>query len=232
MNENKRWGHFTSSEIWKLMTKDKSGKDFGKAALTYINHVKWELKLGRSITVEASSKATIWGQYAEAFVHKKLGLEYKLCSTERIVHPEISLWSGAPDCITNDAVCDIKCPELITFCGLLDAFENDNLKKEYPEYYWQLISNAILTGKDFAELIPYVPYNTDLGVMRMLIEEYDGDIDLDQLKRIYYAPESTLAYLPDGCKIKDLHVFRFPVPNEDKEALTDNVIKAIEKLAA
>lgn len=233
-SQSQRWGHFTSSEIWKLMQKDKAGTGFGKGALTYINHKKWELKLKRSITLEANSKATIWGQYVETRVHKKLGFEYKLCSTERIAHNSIPMWSGAPDCVTTATVCDIKCPELISFCDLLDVFETQSpevFKKEYPEYYWQLVSNSILTGLDHAELIVYVPYNKDLAGIKLGIENYDGEMDLDQLKRIFYAGESSLAWIPDDCKIQDLNKFKFLIPEKDKEDLTNTVIRAIEKVA-
>lgn len=36
VEEIKRIGRFTSSQIWKLTTKDRTGKSFGAPALTYI----------------------------------------------------------------------------------------------------------------------------------------------------------------------------------------------------
>ena len=63
-----------------------------------------------------------------------------------------------------------------------DAFYNDNfnhstwltfmqnrleiskelLKENHPEYFWQLVSNAILMNVSFAELIVYMPYKDEL----------------------------------------------------------------------
>jgi hypothetical protein len=62
-----RIGRFTSSNIWKLTTKDRSGKSFGPPALTYIEEKKGERCLGRSLDLGKDSQSTIWGKLAEHF---------------------------------------------------------------------------------------------------------------------------------------------------------------------
>lgn len=54
-----RIGRFTSSNIWKLTTLDRSGKSFGAPALTYIEEKRAERSLGRSIDLGKQSQATI-----------------------------------------------------------------------------------------------------------------------------------------------------------------------------
>jgi len=228
--DTKRYGNFTSSAIWKLLTIATDKKKFGKPALTYIQEKKWEIMIGRSIDTESNTRVTLWGTFVEKLVHEKLDTSYEYFSDVRVAHPTISNWTGAADCQTETKICDIKCPQLKTFCDLLDIFKTGdfvNLKKDYPEYYWQLVSNSILYRKNIAELIVFVPYDNDIPLIKQMIE---NDDDNDKYKSIYYAPQSELPYLPNGCAVKDLNKFEFIVPQEDKELLTAKVLEAIKKL--
>lgn len=225
-----RWGNFTSSEIWKLCEVAKDGKSFGKPALTYIKTRGYEIMIQRPIATESNNRATLWGTFVETRVHNLLPLEYILCSQERLQHPVIQNWSGAPDLLKSDTVCDIKCPQLLSFCELVEIFKaNDveKLKKDYPEYYWQLVSNAILTNVSKAELIVYVPYDNEVPVIKTMMEDAD---DPEKWKSLYYTPQSELPYLPNDCPVMNLNIFTFDIPNEDKEFLTNKVNAANEIL--
>lgn len=254
MNQNKlRIGNFTSSEIYKLMSvgtrkmtqeelaehkrlNPKSKKEniedgFGKAALTYIEHKNLERKLGRSLYTDVSSRPTSWGKLVELQAFNLLGLSYKISSTETIQHPTINFWSGSQDCETfhnEKTVADIKCPiTLLSFCQLADSKTTDELRNNHEDgekFYWQLVSNAILTGSQFAELITYCPYKHELEAIRELADNYDGN--QNKIAWINWAEDNDLPYLIKGNHYKNLNILRFEVPQADKDALTARVIEA------
>jgi hypothetical protein len=242
-----RIGNFTSSEIAALMTNGKEKGTFGKPALTYIEECNMERRLGRSVTEESTARPLMWGKLNEKRVFEMLGLEYTLCSQETIVHPEINCWSGSPDGEKFDegkTVIDFKCPiTLKSFCQLVDPVLNDKGEvihkaltieavrenhRDGEKYYWQLVSNAILTGAKYAELIVYVPYQSELQSIR----DYAANLDGDQ--RGYYwlsgATDDELPYLIEGGLYKNINIIRFEIPESDKRALTGRVRVASERL--
>ncbi len=236
---NARHGNFSSSNIWKLMSNgkgaDKNGNDkngnplVGAPFKTYVQETRFEMRLGRALSTDVSSRPALWGTLVEAYVNDAhVGLEYELASTERLEHQFIAHWTGAPDLISDDCVGDIKCPQLKNFCELSeiclagDVFE---LKASYPEYFWQLVSNAILTDVDYAELIVFCPYQDELAAIRELAVEAG-----DKFKFIFYAKDDELAYLPRDSFYKNVARLRFNVSGNVKEELSDRVELAVEKL--
>lgn len=205
---------------------------FGDAAMTYIQEKKFERNLGRSLTEEINAKPVLWGKHLEGLVFELLSTAYRLTSKDTITHPDIAFWAGSPDGETSDAVMDIKCPiTLKSFCQLvqplydglagMDAINKiRDTHKDGDKYYWQLVSNAILTKKKFAELIVYCPYKSELETIRATAE---GD------KRLYWiwaATDDELPYLIEGGYYKNINIIRFEVPEEDKELLTSRVIES------
>ena len=222
-----RFGNFSSSSIHKLTTVSTDKKSFGKPALTYIKQKKREKLLGRSLQKDAKSKPLLWGRLCESFVFSKLDLMYKLESKIRYQHKTISNWNGMPDTLRNDVVGDIKCPfTLDSFCDLVEACSlgYEEFKKESPEYFWQLISNAILTDSKKIELIVYCPYLEDLQEIRILASD-----NLDY-KFLDYADNDELPYLIKGNHFKDLNIFEFDIEQKDIDFLTEKVSKAVELL--
>jgi len=240
INNKLRCGNFTSSEIVSLLSKDRSGKDWGKPALTYIEETNMERRLQRSLTDETNARPITWGKLLESRVFDLLGLEYILSSQETIQHPTIEYWAGSPDGYKNDpggTVMDIKSPlTLKSFCQLVDPLyqglegigamnairENH---KDGEKFYWQLVSNAVLMGTKYAELIPYMPYYSELSDIRMMCQSVPGD----QLGKHYWiamAQDDELPYLIDGGYYRNLNIIRFEVPEADKKLLTDAVKKA------
>jgi len=159
--ETTRNGNFSSSMIHLLMKRDKQG-GFGAPALNYIREKRYELRLGRSINSDHSARSTTWGTFLENRAFELMPMNYKLESKERLAHPTIKHWTGAPDLNAEDVVCDIKCPyTLKSFCETVDSLVDvETFKSVRPDAYWQLVSNAILTGKDQAEIIVYCPYQS------------------------------------------------------------------------
>lgn len=230
-----RIGAFTSSEIFKLTTRNKKGDGFGAPALSYIEEKKMERRLGRSITTDNGSRATLWGSLLEGFVNEELSLKYELCSQQTVVHPEIPYWAGSTDGKKHGkvaTVADIKSPyTLKSFCQLVDPLYNGlsgmdamNAVRENhsdgEKFYWQLVSNACIHNAEVAELIVFCPFQSQLQKIRNLAE------GMNEYYRIYYSVDSELPYLPDDGYYNNLNIISFPIPQADKDFLTERVIEA------
>lgn len=236
MESKYRVGRFTSSKIGDLMTFAKNGVDFGKPALTYIAEKNMERKLGRSLNIETNSKPTSWGLLLEKRVLEDLlGIDYRPCSKETIEHPEYDFWAGSPDAEKFDegkTVVDIKCPfTLKSFCQFADCENIQDIFKNHPDgetYYWQLVSNAILIGAKYAELIIYCPYQSELAAIRDMANYYDGD--QNKVAWMNWTDDRDMPYLIDGGNYKNVNIFRFEVPEQSKAELTERVIRASKLL--
>lgn len=221
MNNKQRVGRFTSSKIFKLMKEGRTKGSFGAPALTYIEEKRFEKKLGRRLEIEKGSRATAWGLGVEGWAFEKLPLSYELLSKTTIVHPDIEFWAGSTDLVTDDAVGNIKCPELKAFCQLIECNGDPELLREYKdgEYFWQLISDATLNNKKYAELIVYVPYFHDL----VKIQEYL--YDNEEYRWLANLNANELPWIPTGGNYKDLNIFRFEA-DPYKEELIARVLEA------
>jgi len=216
-----RFGNFSSSSIHKLCEGEKG---FIKSGLTYIREVSYEKELLRPLGNEANSKETMWGNLCEPIAFNLLGLEYKLVSKERIAHKSIHNWNGMPDNTRIDGikkiVGDTKCPfTLKSFISQIKAHQKgiENYKKEFPEYYWQLVSNAILTESTHIESIIYVPYKSELDNIRAVA------LVNSDYRFIEYMYDNQLPYLLDGGKFKNINTFVYELPLEDIEFLEKRV---------
>ena len=221
-----RTGNFSSSQIYRLMSSDRKGTGFGAPALTYIAEKRMERRLNRPLNSESNAKPTNWGSFVEKRAFDLLVLDYKLRSQDRLVHPDIDFWTGAPDCLLEDTVCDIKSPfTLKSFCETVDTFPSVEAFKDLrPEYYWQLLSNSILTGKKHCEIIVYVPYQSELEEIREMTRNFIGD--QNKVAFINWAEDDQLPYLIEGGYYKNLNILRWEVSQEDKKLLTSRVIEA------
>lgn len=240
MIDNKRKGTYSSSKAWKLMTNNTKREPFGVPGLKYIKQVNYEINLGREINCDRDSRPTSWGTVVEKRVFQILPMSYVYISEMRLFHPDFSRWSGAPDLIKNTTVGDCKCPySLEVFCDKLkilqkacDTEDLTEYKDEYPEDYWQHISNAILLEKngfpcDHFEAIIYCPYKSELEAIREMILAMDNN---ESFKWIYYASDNELPWIPDGGNYKNLNKFRFFVPESDKQALVERMKLAHEMI--
>jgi hypothetical protein len=215
--EATRNGNFTSSQIYRLCGAP-------KPAQTYIQKKNFERKLKRSITGETNAKAANWGKLLEMRAFELLGFEYQMKSKETLRHPEINYWLGSPDIITTDKVGDIKCPwTLDSFCQLVENCTKgiETFKDEHPDYYFQLLSNAIITGKSKIELVVYVPYQDELQDIREMTSNFDGN--QNPYSFIYFAEDNDLPYLNKEGEYKNLNIFTWDVPANEKEFLTTKV---------
>lgn len=239
MNNNIRGGNFTSSEIWKLTKKNKAKTDFGEVALTYIKEKNMERLLGKQLS-RSSGKECIWGNHLERIAFDRIpSIGYTLTSNKTLSHPTIPYWKGSPDGSFTDFISgiettgphDIKCPyTLKSFCELVMEYtKNGDGEKAIEEikktesgykYFCQLVSNAIITGASFAELIVYMPYEDELAFIK---EEADGDPDKYW---IWSSVDEELPSIHRGGYFQDLNIIRFEVKREYKDELTAVVLKA------
>lgn len=227
MLSQKRVGRITSSEIYKLMKKGR-GNSPSVVTETYLAEKRIEKRLGRSLNADISARPTLWGTMLEPRLYSMLNpFEYEYCSTDTIIHPEIDIWAGTPDFTTKDKVCDGKCPyTLKSFCEMADMIiggDYRDLRLYKPEYYWQLISNSVLTNKKQAELIIYCPYKSELPAIKEMLENMDED--QTKYQWVYFTEDDGLPYLPDGGYYKNLYSLTFDVPTEDVEALRTAVLQ-------
>jgi hypothetical protein len=234
-HNSKRVAHFTSSEIYQLMSNGRGKGEYGKPFYSYIKEKRMEMKLLRSIDIKTQAKPTTWGNMLEGRVFDLLGMEYKLCSQETLQHPEIPFWSGSPDALKFDegnTVVDVKCPFTIqSFCTLVECTSTDALRSEHKDgekYFQQLVSNAILTNSKYAELIVYCPFKGELDEIRKLTELPEN---LDKnCSWINWASDSELPYLLEEGGYKNLNILRWEVSQDDKDRLTERVQEAVKLL--
>lgn len=236
MNKSRN-GNFTSSEIVALTTNGRAKDSFGAPFYTYVKEKNMERRLGRSINNEVTARPLSWGKLVEERVLDMLGINYRSCSQETIPHPEIPFWWGSPDGEKfegekSDAAIDIKCPQTLkSFCTMVDSFENGGIlqfrndHKDGEKYYWQIVSNAILLGVDWGELIVYVPYEDELDEIRALAGQKDGS-EIHKYYWIAMGLDGELPSIPRDGYYKNLNTFRFVIPKADKEFLTNRVLAA------
>lgn len=232
-----RNGSFTSSKIAALTTNGKAKDSFGASFYTYIEEKNMERRLNRSLEKDMTSRPTSWGNCVEEIPFELLSIKYTLQSHETLSHPTIPCWKGSPDVIKFDpgtTVGDLKCPETLkSFCQLVDPLYSgltgmdliNKIRDTHPQgekYYWQLLSNAILTKAKYAELIVFCPYKSQLERIKELAN-LSGN---PKYYWIWTASDEELPYLVEGGHYKNLNVIRFEVPLADKLLLHKRVEEA------
>lgn len=279
---NVRDGNFTSSEIEALtvmssrkMTeeelkdwKEKNPKSkattiedgFGDRAFTYIAETNIERRLGRPITDETKAKAIQWGKLLEPRVFDLLGVSYKECSQESVVHPLYDYWAGSPDGVGYDYESEdslrwggeIKCPMTLksfaqlvnplydnltgveAFKAICDGYEVGKVKhkahNDGKKFYWQCVSNSILLNVTTFELIVYMPYKSELKEIRELARKKDMLQDKTPHFWIQTGTDDELPWLPNNGFYKNLNKLKFEVPQEDIKFITDRVVLASQHL--
>jgi hypothetical protein len=236
INNKERIGNFTSSQIFRLMSKGRGSfslENTGAAYHSYIEEKRLETRMGRSLGTEVHTQAMAWGKFMEMYVFSLIGIEYKITSLTTDVHPTIKRWAGSKDLIVPGVkVSDIKCYQPKKFGEYTDALLRGDvveLREKFPQEYWQLVSNAIINGVDKGEAITFMPYERELEEIREMAENYDGS---DQWKYRFIAEgdKSSLPYLPNDGYYKHLNEFEFLIPQEDIDNLTARVEMAIVEL--
>jgi len=235
MNEQKqdeRAANFTSSEIWKLAVDGRKKGEPSANFYTYVDEKRYEKIAGRSLQNEARANSLDWGNLCEQIAHNQLGLEYELISKTRYKHPTLP-WSGMPDGIVNGKkITDMKCPfTLKSFLSIYDSIfvtgkivpevttVADLLKQAKREYYWQLISNAILTEINTCELILFMP-------KRSMLEEIKKASEESGKYYFHLKDDYELPWTSDDKPIDSIIKIEFEVPEADNNHLIERVVLA------
>jgi hypothetical protein len=180
-----RFGMFTSSMIWKLLTDPRSKTaTWSDTAMTYIMERCGEILTGEKIP-EATSKSMEHGKFYEkdafltyksTFGLKDDELEYFGAENPRFFqYSEFS--GGSPDgLLQEDTVLEIKCPynSGVHIEHMLLKSGSD-LKEYSKEYYAQVQANMLFCNRSQADFISYDPrvINPDrrLHVVRVFKDE-------------------------------------------------------------
>lgn len=175
--DKERLGKFTASEIYKLMGTPKSKGDiFTATAYTYILD-----KVAEKLTGHAPIKngeALVWGIEQEAQAKKwftiitgkviegKGFISYNECS------------GGSPDGVVEDGVIEIKCP-YNTVNHLKHILDSNNFRSNFPDYYWQMQMNMLVTETHKCYFISYDPrIDAEAGMYIKEIQRDENDIQL------------------------------------------------------
>jgi len=217
---------------------------FSEAGYTYIAETNMERRLGCRIDEESKAKPLIWGKHLEWFAHNKSGLDHRLISDQTIIHPDYDFWAGSPDTEALNTTGDYKCPMTRkSFCQLVDplydgltgleainAIRNGytdkrglphKAHKDGNKFYWQLVSNSILLGVEYAELKVYMPYEDDLPEIIRAAQN-----ESPEYYWIGMAIPGDLPCIPNNGFYQDSNTIRFRVPDEDKLHLESRAVEA------
>ncbi|HEY1044987.1 MAG TPA: YqaJ viral recombinase family protein [Bacteroidia bacterium] len=228
IHNSNRIAAITSSQVYRIMGAPKPRQ-------TYITEIKMERRLLRSINTEVNTRPITWGHLCERMAFQSLGLNYKYYSDETKAHPSIPFYAGSPDGenVPKKSVIDIKCPfTLKAFCELLEICEKKDIeyfKEEKPEYYWQLVSNALIIGYKHAELIVYMPYYETLGDIVTLAESIET-VDQYRFFWVKSANYDELPYILKESNISELNSFEFEIPQSDFDLLETRVKQALSEI--
>jgi hypothetical protein len=202
-----RCGRFTSSEWWKLMecgkrpmtaeelkARPKTGKGskttlvpdpttMGEKGVRYIRAKVWETLTGQPLQ-QAYAYPMVRGKELEpvavAAVEKKYGIETEIVGFQ--VFGDHA--GGSPDrLICNiDAGLEIKCPSSDEQVDYLMLTDHHDLKRYYPDKYWQCVTLMLFTNRKAWWLCTYDPrmVKEEHQLMRLILEweKVDEDIDL------------------------------------------------------
>lgn len=197
-----RVGRFTASEIFKLMTepRNKSDKEAGKlseGAMTYVNQKVAEIMTGQPKS-ESYAYPLVYGkelepQAIEYFI-KKTGFSYE----PAMFVPFGDHAGGSPDGYINETDgLEIKCPfqseNQVDYLMLTDQYD---LKRNHPNYYWQVMSNLLFTDKKQWHFVCYDPrmLNEKHRMVHLVVNPNPEDFDL-LCKKIEQAVKEKLKLL-------------------------------------
>lgn len=233
MNNENRQGRVTSSSAY-LLIQNGRGTVFSKACEKYLHKKRIERKMKRTLDVDVYSRAMAWGKFMEMIIFSHLGLEYKIKAEDTQLHPSKEfrdVWAGSSDLLaeSEDKIAEIKCYYPEKFALYTDALKRayetgdlDELKRDFAQEYWQMVSNAILHDTSYMEAITFMPYQSELEDIRELARAHDG---ADQWKWRFIAEgeDDELPYLPDDSEYKNINIYAFEVPLDDIELLTQRM---------
>lgn len=236
MNNVERVGRFTSSRIFCLLDGGRSTWNteevWSSGAITYMKEKIAERRFGRTLDGGgAKSEPARWGLFMEMIIFSLLGLEWQIESNQTKAHPRYpNWWSGSRDLfVPKKKIGEIKCYQPKKFCQFNDvlmAKDVDLLRSEFKQEYWQMVSNAAISGVKRAEAISYMPYISEMPAIKELAYNYDGE---NQWYYRFIAERSNdeLPVLQEGGYYSNITRFEFEIPQRDFDYLEERIKLAI-----
>lgn len=205
-----RRGDITSSQVYRLMSdpKSKADKEAGKlsdGAMSYIMELIAEEVA--PIMPEWENDAVRWGKDNEpiARYHYQRSTGIIVNTAPYIPCADISGYGGSPDGVTaeqNAAIfgeldravltyepgCqEIKCPyetaNHLWYCTIETADDLKDITQRKGEYYWQCMSNILITNSKWCDFISFDPrIDHDLGLFIFRVQRDSGAIALLEMK--------------------------------------------------
>ena len=201
-----RLGHFTGSQVGRLMKKGR-GKDaeWSADALAYIKEVVAERLLSpAAIDVQdffneyldltvATSKVMAYGSDNEGNALKAYTFitGREVTHSGSLPHESVECFWDSPDgiLIEDDGVVEVKCPLPKTHAlYLMDARTPEELLAVKAEYYWQCVAHMAVTGASFCDWMSYckfvrpalhiVHFERDEAVIDQLLERIQKANDM------------------------------------------------------
>jgi hypothetical protein len=185
---NARLGLFTSSEIWRLMTKPKAkGEVLSDGAKTYIYEKVAESLTGICEEV-FTTPAMQWGIDNEPLAKRHLArLNNWTIEETSFIKIEALNYGGSGDGWIREinGVLEVKC--LNTANHLSEIRDSEDLKSNLPKRFWQVLSDAFLRECDNGVLAWFDPrINNKWGLFTKQFKVEKSDIN-EMLDKIKYA---------------------------------------------
>ena len=156
-----RIGRFTASEMHRLLTYENKPDELPKGAETYILEKVVEVLTGEA-KEGFKSESMQWGndnelEAIETFARKR-DISIKNTGENQIFVKYGKHAGGTPDGVGHGFDVEVKCPNSIThFVYVTQIKDSETLKAVKKEYYYQMQSLMLFTGKKYGYFISYDP---------------------------------------------------------------------------
>ena len=187
---NARLGKITSSSIWNLMVepKEKTKKDAGELSSTTKDYLMSKLAealtgVSRGFTNDATTHGIETEGEAIQYYMKRT---YNIVTEAGYIESIKGLYGGTPDgLVNNDGIIQVKCPynyEKHIHYGLV--YNVDFFKAKYREYYWQCMSDMLVTEREYCDFVSYcrdMPEDLKMFIIRIPVNIEDINLLLKKI---------------------------------------------------
>ena len=182
----RRLGKVTSSSIWNLIVepKEKAKKENGELSSTskeYIMQKVAEKLTGVSRSFQNDATAFGLEQEASAISYYELKYGYRVKEAGYIEAVD-GWYGGTPDGLieSDNGIIQVKCPyEYRNHLSFLMVEDVEHFKAKYREYYWQCVSDMLVTDAQWCDFVSYCPDMPDeYKMFRLRINRNEVDMEL------------------------------------------------------
>jgi predicted phage-related endonuclease len=171
-----RLGKLTASRFEDLVTRDKSGKKPGVAAMKYVYEKVAELLTNAPHIV--TSQAMDWGNEMEAFARTKYTEITKNEVTQAGFFEYTEMSGGSPDgLVDEDGIIEIKCP--FNPANHIETI----ITNEVPvKYIYQIQGNLMVTDRKWCDYISYDPRVQEPSLQIFIMRVHRDEEIINEIK--------------------------------------------------